>query len=101
MKIILTLLIFIVAFYIAAMMFRRLTQAAQQLADLRSDLAKSDAQLQVKLTVLQQEREAIQRETPQLEASPREASPRETSSTRSDANTDQTLSPQQNTRLKM
>jgi septation ring formation regulator EzrA len=45
MKIILTLLIFIVAFYLAAMMFRRLTQTMQQLADLRSDLAKSDVQL--------------------------------------------------------
>ena len=92
MKIILTLLIFIVAFYIAAMIFRRLTQTVQQLADLRSDLAKSDAQLQVKLAALPTERDA-----PQLEALPREAS-----STGSDeTNTDQTLSSQQNTKPKM
>ena len=86
MKIILTLLIFIVAFYIAAMVFRRLTQTVQQLADLRSDLAKSDAQLQVKLAATQQERD-----TPQLEAS----------STRSDeSNTNQTLS-SEDAKLKM
>lgn len=97
MKIILTLFIFIVAFYLAAMIFRRLTQTMQQLADLRTDLAKSDAQLQVKLAALQTEREKTQ-----LEALPRAASPRETSSNRSDeTNTDQTLSSQQNTKLKM
>ena len=87
MKILLTLLIFIVAFYLAAMMFRRLTQTVQQLADLRSNLAKSDAQLQVKLAALQTERDVLK-----LEAS----------STRSDeSNTNQTQLSEENAKLKM
>lgn len=102
MKIILTLLIFIVAFYLAAMIFRRLTQTVQQLADLRSDLAKSDAQLRVKLAALPTEREKSERETTGSETPRLEALPREASSTRSDeTNTDQTLQSQQNTKPKM
>lgn len=69
MKIILTLLVFIVAFYLAAMMFRRLTQTAHQLGELRSDLAKSDAQLQVKLAALQAERDALKQDALTAEAS--------------------------------
>jgi septation ring formation regulator EzrA len=95
MKIILTLLIFIVAFYLAAMMFRRLTQTMQQLADLRTDLAKSDVQLQAKLAALQTAGEA--QRTKELQettganalntgtSSPRSDTEHQTSSTQSDA----------------
>ncbi|HEX8835246.1 MAG TPA: hypothetical protein VF719_13645 [Abditibacteriaceae bacterium] len=82
-KIILLLILLMVAYGIAIILLRRLSQTTQQLANLRSEMRRNDEKLSAKIEVLQAQKAAQEAQAPVVQSAPADASQ---STTEKDAN---------------